>query len=71
MQKKIILYTTHCPKCEILKSKLQTKQIVFEESSDINFLIEKGFLEAPILEIDGEFFNFGAAVKLVNQWGQE
>ena len=29
---KIILHSTHCPKCEVLKKKMVEKNIDFEES---------------------------------------
>lgn len=63
----IILYSTNCPKCKILEKKLKEKNIEFLVSNDINKLIERGFQEAPVLQIDEEYMNFGKAVKWINE----
>lgn len=63
---KITLYTTHCPKCTILEKKLTDKNIKFEIVDDLNIMIEKGFLTAPMLEVNEEILDFGNAVKWIN-----
>ena len=61
-----VLYTTHCPRCNVLYKKLNDKGIPFEVSEDIDKLIEMGYMTAPIL-FDGEkYYTFEEAVKLVN-----
>lgn len=66
MANKYVLYTTHCPKCNVLYNKLKNKNITFEESDDVDKMIEMGFMSAPIL-FDGEkYYTFEEAVKLVN-----
>ena len=32
---KIILYSTHCPRCNVLEKKLKTKNISYEEINDL------------------------------------
>ena len=63
---KITLYTTHCPKCTILEKKLTDKNIKFEIVDDLDIMIEKGFLTAPMLEVNEETLDFGSAVKWIN-----
>ena len=65
----VILYTTGCPKCKILQKKLDSKGIQFDISEDVDFMIEKGFTSAPVLEVDGEFLQFKEANDWIN--GQE
>ena len=60
----IKLYTTHCPKCIILEKKLDTKGIEYEMITDEEVMIDKGFMSAPMLEVDGEVMNF----KQANDW---
>ena len=60
----IKLYSTHCPKCIILEKKLQQKGISFEEINDIDVMTEKGFMQAPMLEVDGVVMDF----KQANDW---
>lgn len=64
---KVIFYSTHCPKCEILKSKLDKKQIGYEEINDVNNMVAKGFTYAPILEVDGQVMEFKEANDWVNK----
>lgn len=61
---RIILYSNNCPKCKILKSKLDSKSIEYELIQDVNSMIEKGFDEVPVLEVNGETMKF----KDANAW---
>lgn len=63
----VVLYTTHCPKCNVLHAKLEEKNIEFTENENVRILIKKGYVSAPMLEVDGEFMDFGTAVKWVNE----
>lgn len=62
----IILYSTGCPKCNVLKSKLDSKEIQYELVTDIKQMKNKGFMTAPMLEVDGNVYDFGEAVKFIN-----
>ncbi|OQA48422.1 MAG: hypothetical protein BWY47_01055 [Bacteroidetes bacterium ADurb.Bin302] len=64
---KIILYTNDCPKCKILKAKMEAKSIIYEICNDTNLMIEKGFKSMPMLQIDGKLMTFLEAV----QWLKE
>ncbi len=66
----IILYSTGCPRCKVLKKKLDAKGIVYtlEENEDPSFMIEKGFTETPILEVDGRAMGFIEANTWANQF---
>ena len=51
----IKIYTSLiCPKCNIIKSKMKTKGIEYEEINDENILEQKGFTFLPVLEDDGK-----------------
>ena len=62
----ITLYTTHCPQCEVLKKKLDSADIEYSVCDDVDVMAEKGFLSAPILEVDGKSMIFKDAVNWVN-----
>ena len=64
----VVLYSTHCPKCQVLEKKMEQKNIEFELVTDQDIMIEKGFLSAPVLDVDGEILDFNKAVKFVNNW---
>lgn len=62
----VILYSTGCPKCVVLKNKLTSKGIGYKEVNDIEYMTELGFMEVPVLEVDGERMNFVEANDWVN-----
>lgn len=62
----VILYTTHCPRCEVLKKKLDNAGIEYSIVEDENEMRAKGFLSAPMLEVDGGVMDFMAANNWVN-----
>lgn len=63
----ITLYSTNCPKCNVLKQKLQSLNIDFEISNNIDELIELGFMEAPILKVNNQYLNFSKAVNWIKE----
>lgn len=63
----IVLYSNNCPKCKILKQKLNSKNIQYNEVNDIDLMIGRGFNEVPLLEIDGNIYRFNDAVQWINR----
>lgn len=63
---KIVLYSTGCPRCNVLETKLKNKGILFEEVNDEDIMINKGFDSVPILEVDGNYMDFGKANEFIN-----
>ena len=62
-----ILYSTNCPKCKVLETKLKNKNIEFEICNDVNLMLSKGIQQAPYLEVDNELMDFSNAIKWVNE----
>ena len=62
----VILYTTKCPKCNVLEAKLKNKNISYLAVSDIEIMKEKGFMQAPVLEVDGVTMDFVIANNWIN-----
>lgn len=63
---KIILYSNGCPKCKVLKAKLEAKNIPFEENNNVQKLISMNIKTLPILKVDENFLNFLTANEWVN-----
>ena len=63
----VVLYSTGCPQCNVLKTKLDNKGIEYEFVTDEDVMIAKGFMAAPILEVDGEMMPFKQANDWINQ----
>jgi glutaredoxin len=63
----ITIYTTEtCPKCKILKKKLSSKGVDFEEIWDVDVLKSLDIFEVPVLEVDGKYLEFSEANEWVN-----
>ena len=63
----ITLYSTGCPKCRVIETKLEQKGIEYQVSNDIDILVEKGFISVPVLDVDGDFMDFTKANKWINE----
>ena len=64
---KVILYTTHCPRCEVLKTKLKQKNIEYSEVTSIDDMLSLGIKAVPMLNIDGKLMDFTKAIQWINQ----
>lgn len=60
----IILYSTHCPCCNVIEKKLKSKNLEYVEVNDSQIMKNKGFTTVPILDVDGTVMDFSAA----NEW---
>lgn len=60
------LYSTGCPKCKVLKAKLDQKNLDYEVISDEDLMIEKGMMSVPQLEVDGKMLLFKEAIDWIN-----
>ena len=67
----IIFYSTDCPKCHVLETKLAKKQIKFEVNRDIDEMMKLGLMSAPALSVDGKILLFKEAVEWVNAQGED
>ena len=66
----VILYSTGCPKCKVLKAKLDSKEISYDIISDTSVMINKGIETVPVLEVNGEMMNFKESMKWVKDKGK-
>lgn len=62
----ITLFSTGCPKCRVLEQKLNNKNIEYTKDSNMDEIINQGFMSAPVLKVDDIYLDFTSAVKWVN-----
>lgn len=67
MDDNIILYSTGCPMCSVLKQKLTARQIPFTENNDVDEMLAMGLVSAPVLSVNGKLLPFKEANDWVNQ----
>jgi len=58
----ITLYSNGCPKCKILKQRLDEKRIEYEEKNDPEFLQKNRILSFPALVVGGRILKFYQAI---------
>lgn len=61
---KVTLYSTNCPRCMVLEKKLNNAGIDYSINNNVEEMLSLGFMEAPILMIDGKALAF----KEANDW---
>lgn len=65
----IVLYSTGCPKCNILKKILTENNIQFIENDSVNEMQQLGFQEVPKLDVNGQILDFTDALAWARQNG--
>lgn len=64
---KVTLYTIGCSNCQILKEKLDNKNIQYETITDIELMQKKGFDSMPVLEVNNNPMEYYDAVQWINK----
>lgn len=60
------LYTTYCPKCKVLSKKLNDANVSYVVCDNVDVMASKGIMSAPMLEVDGNMFDFGSAISWIS-----
>lgn len=63
----IVLYSTGCPKCNVLKKKLDAKSIVYTEENSVDKMLAMGINQVPVLSVDDELLAFVQANEWINK----
>jgi glutaredoxin len=63
----VILHSTHCPKCNVLETKLKQKNIAYEENNNVELMTQKGIVTVPVLEVNGTAYSFKEAIEWIGE----
>ena len=63
----VVLYTNHCPCCEVLEGRLKAAGIRYRVVDDVRLMLEMGLTAAPMLETDEMMMNYPAALKWLEE----
>lgn len=66
----VTLYSNDCPRCKILKKKLDEKGINYESCTDVNKMLSLGITTVPMLRVEDKMMGFSEAVKWVSTVGE-
>ena len=67
----VTFYTTHCPKCRVIETKLKRKGINYGIVDDTKVMMDMGIRSAPQLMVDGKMMDFKQANDWINSLPQE
>lgn len=62
----ITLYSTGCPKCLVLKRKLEDRGLPYTEVTDVQTMLDLGITEVPVMRVGDRLMPFGEAAVWVN-----
>lgn len=65
----VTLYSTGCPKCKVLKSKLDAKGIDYIVVDDVDEMVRLGIQSVPYIMINDVLMNYKESIEWVNRLG--
>lgn len=65
--KKVILYSTGCPQCKVLRSILDMEGVVYDVCSDVDTMRALGITTVPMLNVNGNLLSMKEAMA----WAKE
>lgn len=63
----VVLYTNHCPCCEVLEGRLKAAGIRYRVVDDTRLMLEMGLTTMPMLQTDDMMMNYPAALKWLEE----
>ena len=63
----VVLYTNHCPCCEVLESRMKAAGIRYRTVDDVRMMLEMGLTTMPMLETDELMMKYPAALKWLEE----
>lgn len=67
----IKLYSNGCPRCKILKQKLDLGNISYTVSDNLDEVMSKGIISLPVLDIGAKIMDFYESVKWIKEVGEK
>lgn len=67
----VILYSTNCPRCVVLKKGLDKNNIKYEVVSDEDEIVELGISSIPVLEVDGKRMEYPEAFNFIKNFTKQ
>ena len=63
----VTLYSTNCPKCNVIKKLLDKKHIAYDIVTDKDIMLQKGFTTVPVLDVDDCEMGFKEAFNYIGR----
>lgn len=65
----VVLYSTGCPQCNVLKKMLDSKGVSYVVNTNVEDMMRLGLTSVPYLSVDGELFDCAESMAWVNEGG--
>lgn len=65
----VTLFSTGCPRCKVLKKKLDDKGVKYTVNNDVDKMLEMGIVEVPVLAVGEKMMGFKESMEWVNELG--
>lgn len=62
----LVLYSTGCPRCVVLKKKMEQAGMKFEVEQDVEKMTALGIKSVPMLKVGDEMLDFNKAIQMTN-----
>lgn len=63
----IVLFSTGCPRCSVLKKKLEQKGIAYQENNSAEEMLALGITQVPVLKVEDDLLEFADANNWINK----
>ena len=63
----IVLYSTGCPMCGLLKTELEKANIEFTVCADTVIMEDRGMTRVPMLEVNNELYDLNEALEWIGE----
>lgn len=63
----IVLFSTGCPRCSVLKKKLEQKGIAYQENNSVEEMLALGITQVPVLKVEDDLLEFADANNWINK----
>lgn len=63
----IVLYSNHCPCCEVLKARLDESGIDYSINSNTDEMLAQRITHLPMLSVYGKMMDYPAALAWLNE----
>ena len=64
----IIMYSTGCPNCKRLESRLKVSGLSYEVCQDMERIKSLNLTNIPVLDVDGKLYTYRAAISYNNNY---
>lgn len=67
MEQHIILYSTDCPRCKLVKQMLDIHHVPYTEIADKQVILDKDFDSVPVMDINGKIMDYSGILTWLKQ----